>query len=286
MKFSIFYSWQSDLPNKTNRTAIETALKKVVKNIKNTELTLEIAIDRDTKGLSGTPDINKSIFDKIKNSQIFLSDISIINSNEKTGRKTPNPNVLIELGYAAALLGWQRVICVFNKQYGSPEDLPFDLKFRRPLIFNCSMSNTELEHLTKTLQIAIESIIKDFKNIHTIYSGRDYLRLNENLNHKEYKEIIQSLMHSTTLKDNKSKVWAKSGNKELLSINSHVYFATPTKLGPATAGVSGIDGGFKKIGEKIRVNEEPYNDIEYDLYCSENALNGDFEFHINYYDLE
>ena len=33
MKVSIFYSWQSDLPSKTNRNFIEDAIKKALKSI-------------------------------------------------------------------------------------------------------------------------------------------------------------------------------------------------------------------------------------------------------------
>ena len=33
MKVSIFYSWQSDLPSKTNRSFIEDAIKKALKSI-------------------------------------------------------------------------------------------------------------------------------------------------------------------------------------------------------------------------------------------------------------
>ena len=77
----------------------------------------------------------ESIYKKIEKSKIFIADISIINS-ESTGRKTPNPNVLIELGYAARSLGWEKIICIYNIDYGLIDDLPFDLKQRRPLTYS------------------------------------------------------------------------------------------------------------------------------------------------------
>lgn len=136
MKNSIFYSWQSDLPNNTNRGFLESCLKKSLKELdKAGPFSIELAIDRDTKGEPGTPDIMELIFKKIEKSKIFVADISIINSEAK-GRKTPNPNVLIELGYASKALGWEKVICVYNLDYGSIEDLPFDLRQRRPLTYS------------------------------------------------------------------------------------------------------------------------------------------------------
>lgn len=70
---------------------------------------------------TGMPDITESIFTKISNSSVFIADISIIN-DAWINRKTPNPNVLIELGYAARTLGWDKIICIFNSDYGSFND--------------------------------------------------------------------------------------------------------------------------------------------------------------------
>jgi hypothetical protein len=53
----------------------------------------------------------------------------------------PNPNVLLELGYATAKIGWDRVVLVMNEAYGRPEQLMFDLKHRRfPIVYKM---NTE-----------------------------------------------------------------------------------------------------------------------------------------------
>ncbi|MFN8255730.1 MAG: hypothetical protein U0W24_08585 [Bacteroidales bacterium] len=134
MDKTIFYSWQSDLPNNKNRGFIEECIEKSVSLIQSEKLNLEVAVDRDTKGVTGTPDIASTIFSKIDNSNIFIADISIVNP-DSTKRKTPNPNVLIELGYAAKTLGWCNIICIFNTEFGKIEELPFDLKFRRPILY-------------------------------------------------------------------------------------------------------------------------------------------------------
>jgi hypothetical protein len=45
MKKTIFYSWQSDLPNSTNRTLIQKALAFAVKNITFDDIYKEIESD-------------------------------------------------------------------------------------------------------------------------------------------------------------------------------------------------------------------------------------------------
>jgi len=286
MKFRIFYSWQSDLANKANRSAIEKALKKSIKNLSKDEIDLEIAIDRDTQGMSGSPDIVNTIFNKISSSQIFIGDISIINSQSLIDRKCPNPNVLLELGFAANLLSWDRIICVFNKNFGVPEDLPFDLKFRRLLVYDSSKEKDNIDNLSLNLEKAIKSIIDDYKCQNAVYAGRSSGRLGNQIDLDNCKKIIKGLNEKVILKDCSNEIRVKLGDKPFLSLESFVYFATPSRLGKATAGVSNIDGGFRKVGEKIVINEEPYNDIEFDLYCSERAIHANIEFHVRFYELE
>ncbi|MEI6695638.1 MAG: hypothetical protein WCO13_06195 [Bacteroidota bacterium] len=176
MKKNIFYSWQSDLPNNTNRGLIEDSIKIALKEISNDNIHLDIVIDRDTQGVSGTPDIANSIFKKIDNSSIFIADISFINS-QSTDRKCPNPNVLIELGYAAKTIGWNNIICLFNIEFGRVEDLPFELRFRRPLTYkveNKENKTKDRKSLAGSIKNAILNIIKNESAKDEI---RDYIKL-------------------------------------------------------------------------------------------------------------
>lgn len=135
MKRTIFYSWQSDLPNNTNRGFIEDCIKKSINDVaKFIPFNLELTLDKDTFNEPGNPEIVNTILSKIENAKIFIADISIINSDSKL-RKTPNPNVLFELGYASKALGWERIICIYNLDYGSFDELPFDLKHRKPIAY-------------------------------------------------------------------------------------------------------------------------------------------------------
>lgn len=158
MKCTIFYSWQSDLPNKDNRSFIENCIEKAIKKDKlGFEAGLTIAVDRDTKKTVGTPDIAGTIFDKIAKTDIFICDISIINGNDK-GRKCPNPNVLLELGYAVRTLGWDKIICFYNLKYGDIKSVPFDLSHHRIFCYNSDNEN-EKEEVSKALSVGMKEMI-------------------------------------------------------------------------------------------------------------------------------
>lgn len=131
-RITVFYSWQSDLPNETNCNAIRSSLKKSIATIQESLPLANITYDEATRDEPGSPDIAVTILSKISRADIFVCDISIINSSDDKNRHTPNPNVLIELGYAVAMLGWERIILLFNNHYGDlRSDSPFDIRGRR-----------------------------------------------------------------------------------------------------------------------------------------------------------
>lgn len=95
----IFYSWQSDIK------AVKNYIQGSLKTVKGDKYGLEIKIDHDTSGLPGSPKIEDAIIEKIKRSDIFVADVTIINQ-DYNGRKVCNPNVLLEPGVAISSLGW------------------------------------------------------------------------------------------------------------------------------------------------------------------------------------
>lgn len=133
----IFYSWQSDRPNPVNRGFVQKALENAARSIRADEtIKVEPRIDNDTSGVAGAPDIARTILSKIERCDVFVCDVSIINSeliaeDDKKYRATPNPNVMLELGYAMKAMSEQRIILVMNTVYGGPELLPFDLRGKR-----------------------------------------------------------------------------------------------------------------------------------------------------------
>lgn len=166
----IFYSWQSDLPNKTNRGFIQIALEKAVASISaDDSFDIQPVIERDTEGVPGSPDIATTIFKKISSANIFVADVSIIIKKQGNFKATPNPNVLIELGFAIKALGFERIILIFNKSFGNIDDLPFDLKTRRLTLYEASDAvadkSIERKELQKKLEEAIRSAITYDNNV-------------------------------------------------------------------------------------------------------------------------
>jgi hypothetical protein len=155
MKKTVFYSWQSDLPNATNRNLIEEALREAAAEIAADEsIGIDPVIDRDTLGSAGAPDIAVTIFKKISDADLFVADVSFATRTDT--RSFPNSNVLVELGYALHAKGHEALVLVFNKAFGRLENLPFDLKMRRILTYHFAEDASD-RGATKA------ELVKDFK---------------------------------------------------------------------------------------------------------------------------
>lgn len=134
----IFWSWQSDFSPTTCRTFVRAALVEAINQI-NAELDVNDAdrpeVDHDTKGERGMVDIASTILTKIANAAVFVADLTPI-AQSSAGKWLPNPNVMIELGWAMQKPGWERVIGVLNTASGAEiEDLPFDIRQRRVITY-------------------------------------------------------------------------------------------------------------------------------------------------------
>jgi hypothetical protein len=156
----IFYAWQSDLPNSTNRSFIQRALDLVAKALASDSTAEDVPIiDRDTQGVPGAPNIAKTILEKIAGADVVVADVSII-GGQQAGRPTPNPNVLVEVGYALCSLGEKRLVLVLNSAYGAPEDLPFDLKMHRVMSYRMLESDTDRATERSALESKLKAAIK------------------------------------------------------------------------------------------------------------------------------
>lgn len=121
---------------------LETAVNNV-----GEELGLEDAerpeLDHDTKNTPGMTEITKTILTKISHSAVFVADLTPIGKTPE-GKALPNPNVLIELGWALKELGDERIIGIVNTAEGwKPDDLPFDIRHRRALPYELSETATK-----------------------------------------------------------------------------------------------------------------------------------------------
>jgi hypothetical protein len=173
MARTIFYSWQSDNPEtrKIIRNALNTAIKSLGRDADIAEPDRELMIDQDTQGIPGSPPVADTILRKIREADIFVADLTLINSPcAEEHRVTPNPNVMLEYGYALNALGDGYIIAVLNEAHGKAKELPFDLAYRRwPIQFNIDPNATaELKSETKdslsaSLAAAIKAILAQQK---------------------------------------------------------------------------------------------------------------------------
>ena len=137
----IFWSWQNDYAPQRNRWFIHSALQDAVAQLAD-EYELQSAerpeLDHDTKDEAGMVEITTAILEKIEHSVAFVADLTPI-AEGPNGKPLPNPNVLIELGWALKMPGWRRMVAVMNSAEGyTPDDLPFDVRHRRALVYTLS----------------------------------------------------------------------------------------------------------------------------------------------------
>lgn len=167
-EFMVFNSWQSDLPRKLTRDVIHKAAAAAIERLR-LDATLEDSprLDHDTQSVPGTPEIAGTIFTKIRDCGLFIADVSFIGETTSTDQNKqkkllPNPNVMAELGYAAAKVGWDRIVLVLNIEHGPPDALPFDLKNRQfPISYRLGQNNrNKLEAVQASLANDLEDAIR------------------------------------------------------------------------------------------------------------------------------
>ncbi|WP_446680377.1 GNAT family N-acetyltransferase [Brevundimonas sanguinis] len=169
----VFFSWQSDTASRENRSLIEWALNRAIKILKAdvdvSEADRSLAIDRDTIDTPGMPPVADTIFKKIDEAAIFVSDLTYVAFRAR-GEGIPNPNVLLEHGWALKSKGWPQVVGLMNTAYGHPKThpLPFDLLHSRwPILYNCpagaddAVRNAAREELAAVLVKALKLSIAD-----------------------------------------------------------------------------------------------------------------------------
>jgi hypothetical protein len=178
MPHKIFFSWQSDTPNDCGRTFLERALKRAIELL-GADAVIDdairnegFALDSDTKGEPGTPPIAETIFKKIDAAAIFVADVTFVASRPVTTKRSPNPNVLIEYGWALNSLKFGRVLTVMNTAYGEPtaESLPFDMRHSTwPIRYHLSTGadvdakRKEVERLARVFKKEIKLVLDSDK---------------------------------------------------------------------------------------------------------------------------
>lgn len=194
----VFWSWQNDYSPKTCRHFIREALVAAI-GTAGEELGLEDAerpeIDHDTKDTAGMAEITATILEKISRSAVFVADVTPIAKTDG-GKALPNPNVMIELGWAMSELGTERIIVVLNEASGwKPDDLPFDIRHRRAMTYKLPEDAD-----SKTRQAASKALARNLA---------DALRANLG-QYIETKDASEAVVGVAAKPDNPS-IWASAG---------------------------------------------------------------------------
>ena len=159
-KFKIFYSWQSDLPGSKTRNFIRECIDEAIDLALESEA-IEAERDEATTGTTGSPNIVTSLFSKIDDCDLFVADLSLcFTEDQEKEKRSPNPNVLLELGYAVKTLGWDRVICLCNTDFG--DKYPFDIAHNR--ITNFSLEGKSKKEVKGDIAKIIFINIRDIRN--------------------------------------------------------------------------------------------------------------------------
>lgn len=169
MSYTVFYAWQSDTAEDTNHHFIAEALKTAITrlnvglNLHESEATL--AFDRDTHGEPGMPAVADTLLRKIATASMFVADLTFVAQLVSKDKGLPNANVGIELGYAARALTFDRIVCVFNRHYGKPDRLPFDLAHRRfPVEYTLAPDASSSER-ERALQVLTHALTQQLRTI-------------------------------------------------------------------------------------------------------------------------
>jgi hypothetical protein len=182
MVYKIFFAFQMDTDDKFNKGFIQSAIEIAIEKFKKEGVTIKL--DFGFRGTPGTPLLIEEMLKKSYESDMVIVDLTFTSSknwfnakkwsafgrefrildipNEK---KSSNPNVLLETGYAWAQKGYHRTLAVMNEAFGKPDELSVDLKgFRYGITFNLDKVNysdrkTEREKLASALYKAIRDSI-------------------------------------------------------------------------------------------------------------------------------
>ena len=155
--FCVLFCWQDHLARKLHRFLIRDALNAAISRVQGEMpegVECVLRQDSDTLNRAGSVEIANTIQQKINTSTMVVGDVTPVFVDAEKDRFYPNPNVMLELGYAARSLGWNRVICLFNESTCRAEQLPFDIRHRRVTPYRCANVSEE-----KQAAVALEGVL-------------------------------------------------------------------------------------------------------------------------------
>lgn len=87
-------------------------------------------LDSDTQGRFSSEEIMDTIFKKIDEASVFIADATPI--TEANGKLIPNPNVMVEIGYALKVMKPDTKLFVYTSDDPkAPDKMPFDIRGKK-----------------------------------------------------------------------------------------------------------------------------------------------------------
>ncbi|NSY41935.1 hypothetical protein [Agrobacterium tumefaciens] len=178
----LFWSWQSDNDQESGRHFVREVLAELAAEM-NSEAEdadrpimddeddtddARIAVDHDTLDVGGSPPIADTILRKIREAGVFIADVTPVGTSKNGQKLLPNPNVMIELGYALRVLEHERIVLLMNRAEGAKsKHLPFDLRhWRKPVSYSLPPKATDEQRakaandLKTALRFPVEASLK------------------------------------------------------------------------------------------------------------------------------
>ena len=154
--YNLFYSWQAD--NQEVKNSIRKSIEFSVKELNKRGICIHV--DQDTRDRIGTTSIDDEVLKKIRESDIFLADLTPVTEYDSNGitKLVPNSNVIFEYGYAKGTIGMSRCILVSklsDKQ--NITQLPFDINHDTISIIK---ETSGLSNLSTWIQKIVEDVDK------------------------------------------------------------------------------------------------------------------------------
>ena len=191
-EFTVFFSFQTDSPEKTNFHFLRDLIKDVCESIKH----FKVKFDFGFYSSSGNRPLTEHMLSQASLADVFIGDITYTSEFKahtykshwllkdyskikKKGRvkNYPNANVMLETGYSWALKKYQRTILIFNTAFGNLNEnlLPADmLHIQRPTTYFLNeeilKNDKEVEKVTSSLKGTLKKEI-----LKVIDFERDYL---------------------------------------------------------------------------------------------------------------
>jgi hypothetical protein len=183
MAYKVFFSFQMDTEDKYGKGFIQNAIEIAIQKLKDESI--EVTLDFGFRKTPGTPLLIDEMLKKSTESDMVIVDLTFTSAkewlqakkykvfgkelrllNKVEDKKSPNPNVLLETGYAWAKKGTYRTLAVMNDAFGTPEELPVDLEgFRWGITYNLNETNYETRKaVRKELANDLYNAIKDAIN--------------------------------------------------------------------------------------------------------------------------